>query len=101
MTTATDTFRECDARQLAQQIGPMNLAAISGLRVIVRETGITLPVSCGYSVTVDLAADDTYTVRRTFKRGAKVWIKGERTGVYYDEVGEVAYRASCFRNVEF
>ena len=29
-----------------------------------------------------------------FKRGAKVWIKGEQRGVYCDEIGEVAYRAS-------
>jgi hypothetical protein len=36
-----------------------------------------------------------------FTRGAKTWIKGERTNVYCDEVGEVAYQASCFQNVEF
>lgn len=97
----TDTFRECDPRQLVAQIGRGNIAAISGGRVLVRETGITLPVSNGYSVTVDLNWDDTYIVRRVFKRGAKVWIKGEQTDVYCDEVGEVAYKASCYVNVEF
>jgi hypothetical protein len=76
----------------------MNILAISGGRIGARATGITLPVAAGYSVTVDLDWNDTYVVRRVFKRGAKVWIKGEQRGVYCDEVGEVAYRASCFRN---
>lgn len=60
-----------------------------------------LPVGSGYSVTVDLAANDTYTVRRVFKRGAKVWVKGEQTEVYCDEVGEIAYQASSFRSYDF
>jgi len=92
------TFRECDTRELLGQLGRMNVLCISGGRVLRRETGVTLPVSNGYSVTVDLDGNDTYVVRRVFKRGAKVWIKGEMVGVYCDEVGEVAYRASCFRN---
>lgn len=86
----SDHFRPCDTSQL-RQIGRMNIAAISGGRVIRN----------GYSVTVDLDASDTYVVRRVFKRGAKTWIKGERTYVYFDEVGETAYQASCFRNGEF
>jgi hypothetical protein len=94
----TNTFIECDTTTLLKQIGAPTLAAISGLRVMRRATGVTLPVGAGYSVTVDLAADDTYRVARVFKRGAKVWVKGEQTGVYCEEVGEVAYRASCFRN---
>jgi hypothetical protein len=97
MTTAPE-FRECDARTIATQIGTMNILAISGGRIIGRETGISLPVSNGYSVTVDLDWNDTYVVRRVFKRGAKVWIKGEQRNVYCDEVGEAAYQASCFRN---
>jgi hypothetical protein len=96
-----NTFRECDARTLVTQIGRMNVLAISGGRVMARETGVTLPVGCGYSVTVDLDGNDTYVVRRVFKRGAKVWVKGEQTNVYFDEVGEVAYQASCFRNGEW
>jgi hypothetical protein len=79
----------------------MNLMAISGRRVTVRPTGVTLPVSSGYKVTVDLAANDTYTVRRIMVRGNRTWVKGERTDVYCDQVGEIAYQASCFRNVEF
>jgi hypothetical protein len=96
--TNTETFIPCDPRVLVAQIGTGNVLAISGGRVQVRETGITLPVDCGYSVTVDLDGNDTYVVRRTFKRGAKVWIKGEQRGVYCEDVGESAYRASCFRD---
>lgn len=96
--TTTNEFRDCDTQQMIQQIGRMNIFAISGGRITRRETGITLAVGAGYSVTVDLDFNDTYVVRRVFKRGAKVWIKGEQRDVYMDEVGEVAYRASCFRN---
>jgi hypothetical protein len=95
---ATAEFRECDTDVMLAQIGFMNVAAISGGRVTRRDTGVTLPVGSGYSVTVDYDWGDTYVVRRVFKRGAKVWIKGEQRDVYMDEVGEVAYRASCFRN---
>ena len=55
----------------------------------------------GYRVEIELAADDTYTVRRVFKRGAKTFDKGTMTGVYAEDIGEVAYYASCFRNVDF
>src|SRR5712691_486792 len=98
---AEDTMRECDAATLLAQIGSGNVLAISGGRVKIRETGITLPVSSGYSVTVDLAGNDTYTVRRVFTRSGVARVKGERADVYCEEVGEAAYRASCFRNVEF
>jgi hypothetical protein len=99
--TTTNEFRPCDTQQTIEQIGRMNILAISGGRIERRETGITLPVGAGYSVTVDLDWCDEYVVRRVFKRGAKVWIKGEQRGVYCDEVGEVAYRASSFRSYEF
>jgi len=93
-------FRDCDATVLRDQIGMMNIFAISGGRITVRETGITLPVAHGYSVTVDLAANDTYTVRRIYTRAGKVTIKGEVEGVFCDEIGEIAYQASCYQNVE-
>ena len=100
MSTATETtFIPCDTAELIGQIG-QNIWGISGGRVLRRDTGVTLPVSNGYSVTVDLAPGDTYTVRRVFKRGKKTWVKGERTGVYCDEVGEAAYYASCFRSYD-
>ena len=94
----TDVFRECDTAELLRQVGTMNLLSISGGRVQRRETGVTLPISNGYRVTIDLTVGDTYTVRRVFQRGAKTWVKGEQTNVYAEEVGETAYRASCFRN---
>jgi hypothetical protein len=101
MTDTATTFAPCDARELIQQIGGRNILSISGGRVVVRESGVTLPVGRGYSVTVDLAGDDTYTVRRIFRRGGRQWIKGERRGVYCDQVAEAAYLASCFVNVAF
>jgi hypothetical protein len=94
-------FVDCNATELVRQIGSRNIFAISGGRVGVRSTGITLPVSAGYSVTIDLAGNDTYTVRRVFKRGMKTWIKGEITDVYCEELGEIAYKASCYVNVDF
>lgn len=100
-TVTAEALRPCDAATLVAQIGRMNVLAISGGRVRTRETGVTLPVAHGYTVTVDLAANDTYTVRRIFTRGAKAWVKGERTNVYCDEVGEIAYRASCYLDGEF
>ena len=91
-------FMECDARELVAQVGVGNVLAISGGRVIGRPTGIDLPVSNGYRVTIDLAANDTYVVRRVFKRGDREWIKGERREVYCDEVGDAAYYAGMFRS---
>lgn len=95
--TTTAEFRECDTNELLAQIGRMVLL-ISGGRVLRRSTGVTLPVGSGYKVLVDLDWDDTYVVRRVFTRAAKTWIKGEARNVYCDQVGETAYRASCFRN---
>lgn len=101
MKPLVSEFRECDSSELVAQIGRMNIFAISGGRVIRRDTGVTLPVGSGYSVTIDLAENDTYTVRRVFKRGAKIWIKGELSEIYCDEVGEMAYQASSFRSYPF
>lgn len=100
-TVAAPEFRDCDTRELIHQIGLINIRAISGGRITHRPTGITLPVAYGYKVTIDLNADDTYTVRRVFQRGPRTWVKGEETSVYCDQVGDSAYRASCFVNVEF
>jgi hypothetical protein len=81
------------------QIGRMNVLAISGGRVLALENGIRLPVGCGYSVDVRYRAGaDDYSVERVFIRSGKTTSHGIETGVYADEVGETAYRASCFRN---
>lgn len=97
---------------LLDQIGRSNVFAISGGRVGVWKpegecVEVELPVSSGYSVRISLAWNDTYTVERVLKRRPKgkstkeVKVVGRVTGVYCDEVGEVAYQASCYRNLEF
>lgn len=94
------TFKIDDtARQtIAAQIGRMNISAISGGRCSRLDDGIRLPVGYGYHVDVRLTPMDTYTVERVFIRSGNVKSHGMETEVYCDEVGEVAYRASCFRN---
>jgi hypothetical protein len=85
----------------------MNIFAISGGRVGVTKNNqgetveIKLPVGYGYRVSIKLGWDDTYTVSRQFVRKGVVTDKGTIEGVYCDQVGEIAYKASCFRNVEF
>lgn len=81
------------------QIGRVTVFAISGGRVRSEGETLVLPVGSGYSVEIDLdEGSDTYTVRRMFRRGGKAFPKGEQTYVYCDEVGEVAYRASCYHH---
>ena len=81
------------------QIGRMNVLAISGGRIRSDGETLVLPVGSGYTVEVDLdEGSDTYTVRRVFNRGGKRFEKGEQTYVYCDEIGEVAYRASCYHH---
>lgn len=90
------------AQTCVSQIGQMNVYAISGGRVKLTADGkVELPVSSGYLVRVEYDASDTYTVSRVLRRGDKEFIKGRETLVYADELGEVAYRASCFRSDEF
>lgn len=90
-----------DRRAILDQIGFWNVGAISGGRVAITENGISLPVSNGYSVEVDYDyGSDTYTVKRVFKRGSNKWVQTKEQ-VYCTEVGEIAYQASCFQNVDF
>jgi len=88
---------------MERQIGRMNILAISGGRVRRCDyTTLSFPVASGYSVEVEYVEGlDLYTVRRVFVRGAKRWIKGEVTHVFCEDLGEVAYQASCFRDGEF
>lgn len=97
-TEGTDD--RCDARTLVQQIGMRNILAISGGRVYDTGHGVILPVSNGYKVVVDLMAGDTYRVRRLFIRGTKVWLKGERTEVYCEDLGTVARMAASFESYD-
>lgn len=94
---------------LLDQIGRDNIWAISGGRVGVwRPNGecmeVELPVSSGYLVRIVLAGDDTYTVERILRRRPKGQtarvdkVLGRMEGVYCDQVGEVAYYASCYKS---
>ena len=114
MTQVIEKGRPFDVDTLLNQIGRWNVGAISGGRVyidgatydpVTRLTQeIELPVAYGYRVRIQLGWDDTYTVQRVIvkntKNGIKETIKGSVEGVYFDEVGEVAYQASCFRSNE-
>jgi hypothetical protein len=99
--------RQFNTQELIAQIGRMNVLAISGGRVhsIVDDEGETvevqLPVGKGYRVSITLGFMDTWTVRREYVRKGVATVKGVQEDVYADEVGEVAYRASCFVNVPF
>lgn len=90
----TDEVRQT----IANQIGRMNVLAISGGRCQRLDDGIRLPVGYGYAVDVHYTPVDDYTVERVFIRNGITYSKGAETHVYADELGEVAYRASCFRN---
>jgi hypothetical protein len=100
------TGRPFDEDELIAQIGKMNIFAISGGRVgVIKEEGetvaIEMPVSQGYRVVVSLGWDDTWTVSRQYVRNGVVSDKGTLEGVYADQVGEIAYQASCYKNVKF
>jgi len=112
MTSTTPTTRQLSTEeafppgreiiwdQLRRQIG-MNLMAISGGRAVQEGAStIRLQAGAGFSVLITLEYDDTYTVRRIFVRGTKMFDHGVRRNVYCDEVSEVAYYASCFRSYE-
>lgn len=91
-------MNEAQARELIAQIGKMNLWAISGGRVQVDSQGaVVLKVGNGYAVRIVLEGNDTYTVQRMWRHV----VKGEAQNVYCDEVGEIAYVASCYVNRDF
>jgi hypothetical protein len=85
----------------------MNILAISGGRVIVVKNNdgetieVELKCGAGYRVSIALGWDDTYTVTRQYVRKGTVFNKGTVEGVYCENIGEVAYKASCFRSYEF
>jgi hypothetical protein len=86
-----------DITQTLAQVGNGNLMAISGGRVRkLHDNAISLPVAHGYSVMIELAPNDTYTVRRCWRTK----FKGTMTDVYSENLGDVAYRASCFHDHE-
>ena len=87
------------AQAALKQIGTMNVMAISGgRRRILSDGSLDLPVAKGYHVNIALMPDDTYRVRRVYGIGN---VKGEMSGVYADQLGEVAYQASNFSDGPF
>ena len=92
--------RPCNTQDILDQVGLRNILAISGGLVIRHKDGLTLPVGRGYAVDIRLAPQATYTVRRVFARGGKVTTKGTMSDVYAEDLGEVAYYASCWVNGE-
>lgn len=88
-----------NSRTLLEQIGRMNWLAISGGRYEVFNSTVFFPVDRGYWVAVTLTAADDYTVNRITLRAGKITVKATFEGVYAENIGEVAYRASCFENV--
>lgn len=109
--TAAETTgsRDLIVSTLLRQIGNLNVAAISGGRVLAHKRDLTghyaaaveLPVSRGRSVQITLSALDYYTVRRLRKvtqgqhRGRFV-VEHEATDVDCTQVGEAAYQAACW-----
>ncbi len=93
--------------ELIDQIGRMNIFAVSGGRVNITKNNqgetveLELPVGYGYRVSIKLDWNDTYIVSRQFVRKGVVTDQGTVDGIYCEEIGEVVYKASCFRNVEF
>ena len=96
--TSTFEITGDQRREIVRQIGTLNVAAISGGRVTGLIDGIELPVGSGYRVRVRLTPMDYYSVERVFVRSGKVHSHGIEHDVDFLQVGDVAYRASCFRN---
>lgn len=102
MTTSIAPFTITDEQRgtIIRQVGLGTLLSISGGRKVGIADGVELPVSNGYHVRVQLTAVDDYVVSRIFRRAGKEIIKGQRTGVYCDQVGNATYYASCFRSYD-
>lgn len=109
MLAKTADGRPCDHRVIAEQIGIMTVLAISGGKAFPiyshdrdDSVGLRLPIDGTRRVDVILGWMDTYTVRRIRtivsgpQRGSDV-VEFERSDVFCDEVGHVAYEASCWK----
>jgi hypothetical protein len=87
-----------DEGQLLNQIGAMNVLAISGGRRITQGANTLFPVSNGYFVTVTINNRDLYDVKlfKANKNKAAVVMDWDDIGA--EIIHEVAYQASCFNN---
>lgn len=106
-TTYTPRHTDAEVRQIAQtmieQIGRMNILAISGGKKTIEYDGqdVEIVLPCGYGYQVRICYEtgrDLYRVSRCYQKGLNFWIKGEKVGVYDTELGEEAYRAGMFRD---
>jgi hypothetical protein len=91
-------FRTSNPEILVNQIGLDVVFSVSGGRMMIRETGLDLPVARGYRVEIDLAANDTYTVKRTYNKGVTRSIKGEMTDILFTELPLAVLRAADYTN---
>jgi hypothetical protein len=108
--TNTATARDVLARSIGwpsdaaiqttlNQIGRTTVLAVSGGRVVHgSDACLLLPVQYGHAVEVRLEANDTYTVMHTFRRGLSRWVKGQWDNVHAENLSEVVYTASCWRD---
>lgn len=101
-------FRPCDISQTNAQVGRMNILAISGGRIIPLKNakgetvGVAYPIDPTRRVEVLLDWDDTYIVKRVRyinkgKEAGSEVVEEERSGIFCDYVGEVAYSLSCWK----
>jgi hypothetical protein len=95
-----ESARKISYAQLREQIGRGTEMGVTGFRTPRQMNDSTIWFACGngYHVSVHIADNDTYTVRRMFVRGAKVWVKGEQANVYAEQLDEVFYRAGMFHD---
>jgi hypothetical protein len=89
---------KADFSVMLKQIGMGNVLAISGGRYERYGESLVLPIRYGYAVRVSLMPNDLYKVERIFKRGIEVKVKKEWSDIYCEQLGEVAYQASCYRD---
>jgi hypothetical protein len=100
MTETEWTVEPDQRREIVAQIGRMNMLCISGGQWFPIADGIEMKAGGGYVVRVQLTPADDYTVTRIFRRNGVDTEHGQKRGVYFDTVGNEAYRASCFRSYD-
>jgi hypothetical protein len=88
---------------MLDQFGRMNVGAISGGRVVVLDDStIRLPVSCGYAVEVEyVRARDLYEVRRVRTTRGISKVVGTVSHLDAEQMPGAAFRASCYASDPF
>jgi len=91
-------MNQSQVNQLIGQIGHMNLLAVCGGRRMIHNGALEMAVGGGYRVLVFLSSNDTYEVRRVFVRKGEYILKGTVSDVYNDQIAEVVWQASLWRD---